>query len=93
MFRLPDFLTSEMVVCNGLKLLAFGTGHIGGYRLPGEDTTNYRYRNVILTTTLRQHIQFKVIVIFILCLHFAFFMIKSPGLIELDSAVDVSYFG
>jgi hypothetical protein len=21
MFRLPDFLTSEMVVCNGLKLL------------------------------------------------------------------------
>jgi hypothetical protein len=83
MFRLLDFLTSEMVVCNGLKLLErFGSTHIGRYRQPGEDTTNYRYRNVFLTTTLRQHIQLKVIIIFILCLRFVFFMIKVRGLIE-----------
>jgi hypothetical protein len=31
---------------------AFASGHIGGYRQPGEDTTNHRYRNVILTNAL-----------------------------------------
>ena len=31
---------------------AFGLGHIGRYRQPGEDTTNFRYRNVILTNAL-----------------------------------------
>ena len=31
---------------------AFASGHIGRYRQPGEDTTNYRYRNVILTNAL-----------------------------------------
>jgi hypothetical protein len=32
---------------------AFESGHIGGYRQPAEDTTNYRYRNVILTNALK----------------------------------------
>ncbi len=31
---------------------AFASNHIGRYRQPGEDTTNYRYRNVILTNAL-----------------------------------------
>ncbi len=31
---------------------AFVSGHIGRYRQPGEDPTNYRYRNVILTNAL-----------------------------------------
>ena len=31
---------------------AFGSGHIGGYRQTGEDPTDHRYRNVILTNAL-----------------------------------------
>ena len=31
---------------------AFGSGHIGCYRQPGENPTNHRYRNVILTNAL-----------------------------------------
>ena len=33
---------------------AFGSGYIGRYRQPWEDTTNHRYRNVILTNALNQ---------------------------------------
>ena len=32
---------------------AFGSGHIGCYRQPGQDPKNYRYRNVILTNALQ----------------------------------------
>jgi len=32
--------------------LDIGSGHIGCYRQPGEDPTNHRYRNVILTNAL-----------------------------------------
>ncbi len=33
---------------------AFGSGHIGCYRQPGENPTNYRYRNVILTNAIAE---------------------------------------
>jgi hypothetical protein len=39
----------------GRKIIrAFGSGHFGCYRQPGENPTNHRYRNVILTNALRQ---------------------------------------
>ena len=35
-----------------IQIRAFGSGHIGRYRQTGEDPTNHRYRNVILTNAL-----------------------------------------
>jgi hypothetical protein len=50
---------------------------------------------VVKTTLfgLKQDSQLKILIIFILCLRFGFFMIKPTGVIELDSEMEVSCLG
>jgi hypothetical protein len=45
-------MTTAMFVKVKKIIRAFGSGHIGCYRQPGQDPTNHRYRNVILTNAL-----------------------------------------
>ena len=50
-FSFPVYL--KRVYPDKLQIIrAFGSGHIGGYRQTGEDPTDHRYRNVILTNAL-----------------------------------------
>jgi len=48
-------LVQQLGLQNWRKIIrAFGSGHIECYRQPGENPTNHRYRNVILTNALNQ---------------------------------------